>query len=159
MSSSFPPGPSSDRPSDRPLYTDEELVLQPHYQRRTMYGGDTFIFDIQIQRPPAGSPPGTPPQPVNLTGYFIWFSAKYHAVDPDNQAVSFLTTALSGGIVVTDALNGKVEITMPAIATRSFPSGVTPLITTVKVKDTSGNVFTAEVAVLEVWPSGVAAIS
>lgn len=151
--------PSSRPPSDRPRYTAAQLVLQPHYPKREMYRGNTFVFDVQLQRPPVGSPPDTPPQPVNLTGYFAWFSAKYHLDDPDNQAVALLTSAVGNGIVFTDVPNGKMEITMPAIATRGFPGGKTRLFYTVQVKDPSANIFVAEVGTLDVWPGGVAAIS
>lgn len=139
----------------REVFDADELALQPEYPHRSMFRGDNLVFDVQIQRPPAGSPPGTPPVPVNLSSVKMYFSAKHHLGDPDNQAVSFLSNG--HGIVYTDVLNGKAEITMPALATYQFPNGKVMLFTTVKIIDASGNPFTAEVGTIDVWPSGVVA--
>jgi len=150
--------PSSNPPSDRPIYDADERALAPGYPQREMYAGDTLVLDLQVMRPPRGSPSGTPAQPLDLTGWTIYFAAKRTFADPDTQAVSFLSNT-AGGITFTDVLNGKLEIVMPPTATRGFPIGVTRLVYTVKGIDPSGVASTIEVGTLDVWPSGVAAIS
>jgi len=157
VSSEFPSDhPSDFPPSERPRYTSRELSLQKQYPKRTMYRGDSFVFDFQIQRPPTGSPDGTPPQPVNLTGYLIWFAVKYHLGDPDNQAIAFL--GIGTGVTITDVVNGKGEAIVTPIKTRGFPDGVSKLFYGLKVQDPSGNEFTAEVGTIDVWPSAIALI-
>ena len=127
---------------------------------RTMFRGDTLVFDVQVfQAPQFGAPPGTPTPPQNITGWFMWFTAKFHASDADSQAVSQVTSAPLGGIVFVDALSGRAEITMPAIATRSFPDGPVALIYDVQTKDLLGRISTVDAGTLTVNPDATRAIA
>lgn len=117
-----------------------------------MRRGDTFVFDVQVFAPPPQfSPPGAQGGPLNITGYSMWFTAKYHTADPDQQAVT-QQTVTGGGIVFTNALQGMAEITVPALATFGFPDGVTKLVYDVQIKDLQGRISTVEVGTLSVYP-------
>ena len=123
-----------------------------------MARGDTFIFQVQVLQPPAGAPPGTPPVPTNITGWFLWFTAKYTYVDPDSRAVSALTSA-SSAVTITQPVSGTVVITMPPIATYAFPDGPVKLVYDVQGKDTSGNIYTIETGTITVYPDVTRAIA
>lgn len=152
----------SDRPSDFPperreRYTDADRVMRRCDARREFYRGDTIAFDLTIRH---GNPqfPEACPQPVDLTGYTVWCALKYAFGDPDNQAAAFLSSTTSGVTIVNVPL-GLVQVVVPAVATYAFPDGKVRLYTTVKSKSAGGVVTTEEVGLLDVWPSGVAAIS
>jgi len=137
---------------------------QPRPKVREMFRGDTFVFDVQVLRVPPGSPRGTQPLPVNITGWYMWWTLKSHYGDPDNQAIAQSTstpssTPAGGGITFTLPLVGKAEITMASLATRQFPDGNTKLVYDVQVRDPSGNIFTVERGILVVSPDVTQAIS
>jgi hypothetical protein len=146
-------------------YGDGTLRCECQRMRvRHMVRGDTFVFDVQVLRVPPGSPPRTPPVPVNITGWFMWWTLKYHFADTDQQAVGQSTstptsTPAGGGIVFTLATAGKAEITMGPLATRVFPDGPVRLVYDVQVKDPSGNPFTVERGILIVSPDVTRAIA
>jgi hypothetical protein len=132
---------------------------------RTMSRGDSFVFDVQVLRPPPGAP-NAPPIPVNITGWRMWFTAKYQVNDPDNTAVAQVTSdptsvPAGGGIVFTQPLQGSAEITMPPLATYTFPDGPVVLVYDVQVKtnDSTPRIFTVESGTLTVNPDVTRAIS
>lgn len=133
---------------------------------REMKRGDTLVFDVQVfQAELFGQPDGTPTPPQNISGWFMWATFKRHYADPDNQAVCQVTSTPTsqppdptGGIVFIDAVNGKAEVTMPAIATVGFPDGPETLLYSVKVKDPTGRDFTVETGTVTVDPSATNAI-
>ena len=150
--------PSDLPPSDRPRYSARDYALPGGFPIRPLFRGDSFVFDFQVKRPPPLSPPGTPPIPVDLTGYFAWFALKRHMSDPDNQAVALLTSSIGGGVTFVDIPNGRGQAIVPAINTRAFPDGITRLFYALKVQDPNGLDFTAEIGVVDVAPTPVAAI-
>jgi|HubBroStandDraft_5_1064220.scaffolds.fasta_scaffold62542_2 hypothetical protein len=152
----------SDRPSDFPperreRYTRAERVMRRCDAERETYRGDDFTFDLTIRHRNPQFPDACP-QPVDLTGYVVWCALKYNFGDPDNQAAAFLSSP-SGGVTIVNVPLGLVSVTLPAIATYAFPDGKVRLYSTVKSKSPTGVVLTEEVGLLDVWPSGVAAIS
>lgn len=126
----------------------------------SMFRGDTFPIQVQVTKVPVGSPPGTPPVPVDVTGWKFWFSVKRYYADPDNQAV-FQTNSTdgTGAIVFTTPTAGIITCTMPALATVNFPDAVTQLVYDVQGKDLSGNVSTVDVGTIEVTPDVTRATS
>ena len=121
------------------------------YQQLTMSRGDTFVRDIQVTAPPPGAPPGAQPVPVDITGWTLWFTAKYNLADVDAQAVAQLST-LTSGIVLTTPTAGKAEITMPPGATVNFADAPVSIYYDVQAKDLSGRIFTVERGVIVVTP-------
>ncbi len=139
---------------------DEFGDSRPRVLRRRTFRGDTFVLDVQILRPPAGSLPGSPPVPTNITGWMAWFTLKRTVVDPDRFAVCQLTPTPTGqgGIAFTQPLIGWLEVTMNSIVTRGFPDGNVVLPYDIQVRDLTGNQFTVEKGVLVVMPDVTAAI-
>lgn len=78
-----------------------------------MYRGDTYPFEVVVEN--AGNP-------VNISGFQFRMTCKYRVQDPDNQAVFTLTSPTN--IVVTDAVNGELFITIPPSATSSLQAYV-----------------------------------
>jgi len=122
---------------------------------RPMFRGDNLIFDVQVQKSPY---PGTPPVPIDITGYFMWFTAKRSTNDSDTQALTQITTTPTsvppgGSIVLTQPTVGKAEITTPQAMTSAFPDGVVKIVYDVKVRDTSSRVFTVEAGTIVVYPN------
>ncbi len=132
---------------------------------REMSRGDTLVFALQVFRdlttnkltswPINGAPPGNVAHPI--TGYTMWFTAKWYYTDPDNRAVSQLTNA-TAAITFTEATTGKALVTMPALATRAFPDGPVTLVYDVQVMDTDGNISTTEAGTILVTPDCTRAI-
>jgi hypothetical protein len=91
---------------------------------RTLYRGDTIFLDMAIAQ--AG-------EALNLTGYAITFTAKKDIKDAD-AAVTTIQKILGSGIVVTDAPNGKIRITLAPEDTEDFPDVDTTYICDVQVK-------------------------
>lgn len=121
----------------------------PRFPVRHCFRGDTFVFDLTVRRIPPGSPPGTPAAPIDITGWFMWWTVKRTYTDADLQAVSQATstptsTPAGGGIVFTLAQAGKAEITMGPLATRAFPDGTSRLVYDVQIMDPQGHPFTVE---------------
>lgn len=116
-------------------------------RRLEMFRGNTLVFDVQVKKAPGDTP-------VNITGWTMWFTAKYYVTDPDNQAVSQRgNMAPLVGITFTQPLVGKAQVTMPPIATVYLPDSEIELVYDVQVKDpTTGVVSTIEVGELVVSP-------
>jgi hypothetical protein len=58
--------------------------------------------------------------PVDITGWFIWFSIKRRYPDTDGQAV--VSKVTGGDIVITDAPLGQFEITVRASDFANIPN-------------------------------------
>jgi hypothetical protein len=142
-----------------------DMTQYPSGPCRTMRRGDSFVFDVQVfQAPLFGSPPGNPTPPQNITGWFMWFTAKYYVTDPDTAAVAQCTSTpasvpVGGGIVFLEPTIGRAEITMPPLATRAFPDGPVALVCDVQVQDPSSRIFTVETSRLVVLPDVTRAIA
>lgn len=130
----------------------------PEYQQREMFRGASFVFDVQVKRRPIAAPLESDPVPVDITGWKMWFTAKYYLSDPDLRAVTQQTEA-GGGIVYTLPLIGMAEVTVPPLATRGFPDGPVALHYDVQVMDLIGNVFVVEAGTLTVYPHATSAIA
>lgn len=104
--------------------------------------GDTFVLDVQVKRVLTA---GCDAVPVDITGWMMWFTAKFYFEDYDSQAVTQRTSAPLGGIVFTEPSIGKAQITVPSSATLGFPDAEVKLVYDVQVKDLVGNIFTVEV--------------
>lgn len=127
---------------------------------RTMYRGDTFVFEVQVfQARLFNQPEDAPTPPQNITGWKMWFTAKYSTADYDNAAVSQLDNGALGGVVFVDPTIGRAEITMPALATLQFPDGPVALVYDVQVQDAIGRISTVEVGTLTVNPDATRRIS
>src|ERR1700690_3777028 len=113
---------------------------RPGWRRRCMNRGDTYIFDLQVFQPPAPftRPTCQPGTPQNITGWFVWFTAKYHRDDADTAAVIAVTTL--SGIIFTNPTMGQIQITDPAASTSGLPTANVPLYYDVQVKDLLGTI-------------------
>lgn len=109
---------------------------------RTMFRGDTLEIETQFLK--SGIP-------VDLTsGYTIMFTAKYAVQDPDTSAV-FQGSTTSSDVVITDAINGKCKLTMPAIKTIHFPDATTTIVYDFQAKQTAtSKITTFEIGTIEV---------
>jgi hypothetical protein len=120
---------------------------------RTMFRGDSFVFDVQVLQDDGCSP-------QNITGWTAWFTAKEHYAVPDATASIRLGTASPlTGIVITSPTEGKLEIVVPPQSTVNFPDTTMCLVYDVQVKDGAGRVFTVELGTLSVRPDVTRAIS
>jgi hypothetical protein len=128
-------------------------------RRRKMRRGDTLQFNLQVFQNTFTLEYGTvwpgeapPPNcvPVNLTGYRVWFTAKYEYPDWDNQSVAQLDNMALGGVTTPGTL-GQVSVTMPSLATQGFADGPTRLVYDLQV-ELSGVVSTPEEGRLTVNP-------
>jgi hypothetical protein len=139
---------------------NEDRTEDGRFPVRRMFRGDTFVLDPVVLMPPAGSPPGAPPQPTNITGWRVWFTAKRSVVDKDQFAVCQLQlgSTAQGSIVMLNPLIGTIEITMAPIVTRAFPDGRVRLAYDVQVQDLMGRDFTIERGWLDVIPDVTQAI-
>ena len=108
---------------------------------RTLFRGDTIILDMAIAQ--AG-------EALNLTGYAITFTAKKDIKDSDG-AVTTIQKTLGSGIVVTDAADGKIRITLASADTEDFPDVDTTYICDVQVKK-DGIVSTVAKGTMTVTP-------
>lgn len=94
----------------------------------TMTRGDTLSFKAEIKVDGA---------PFNLTGYDVKFTAKWSYED---TAVMF-TRAIGTGIVVTDAVNGKITVSFARTNTSSLPPYDVSLVYDVSIDDGAGQEF------------------
>lgn len=98
--------------------------------------------------------------PQNLTGWSAWFTAKEHYAIQDSAASIRLGTALPlTGVVITSAIEGKIQVTVPPTATVLFPDTSQTLICDLQVKSATGRIFTVLVGTLTVLPDITRAIS
>ena len=97
-----------------------------------IYRGDTIIIEAAINQ---GG------EPINITGYSIWFTAKPNIANNDGTSGVVQKTLVSG-IAVTDAPTGRIRITIAPADTAQI-SQTTTYECDVQVKSPSGEVTTA----------------
>ncbi|SRR6266496_673093 len=85
-------------------------------------------------------------QPINLTGLTVQFTARY---DPGGSEVAISKSTATSGIIVTDAANGWLRVTIEAADTEALPNRPLFLYFDVEVSDMVGHRFTVEMGVLE----------
>lgn len=130
----------------------DECKLQYGKESREMFRGDSFVFEVNVLQADCA--------PQNITGWSMWFTAKYFVADYDTQApIKLGTISPLSGITFTNALAGQAEVTIPSVATAGFPDTPTKLVYDVQVKDTTGRVFTIETGTLTVNPDVTRATS
>ena len=135
--------PAAERPTAR----------RPSRVRREMYRGDTFqapvvIVDARTQ------------QPIDVTGWTVWFTSKFAYQNPDLQA-AFRADNIpggAGGVTFVDAGLGQVLVVAPPLATYGYGDGPTDLLYDVQVEDAGGVITTVEVGTLTVHPDVTRAI-
>lgn len=119
---------------------------------RTMFRGDSLVFEVQILQSDGCSP-------QNITGWAVWFTAKDSYGIPDSQAQIRLGNVLPlTGITITSAPEGKLQVVVPPSATLNFPDTPAKLFYDVQVRDGAGKVFTVELGTLTVRPDVTRAI-
>ena len=92
-----------------------------------LYTGDNSSFDLQILDDNGN--------PVNLTGYELYFSVKRNPILPDSQATIYLTQTTH-----SNAVNGQSSFPITPTETGGAIPG--KYFFDVKSKDTSGNITT-----------------
>lgn len=97
----------------------------------SMYRGDTKIIDCVLSDELSA--------PYNLSGAYLWFTAKRTITEADNAAPVYLT--LADGITVTNAPAGAFRIEIVPAKTYSLTSGAT-LLCDMQMSDTSNRVYT-----------------
>lgn len=129
-------------------------------RRRKMRRGDTLQFNVQVyvnvQTLEYGTVWPLEPPPANcvvvdLTGYRVWFTAKYEFPDYDNQSAAQLDNMALGGVVLTAPTLGQVQVTVPSAATAQFPDGPVRLVYDIQA-ESAGLVRTPEWGRLTVSP-------
>lgn len=131
----------------------ENACAPPGRFDRTMFRGDSFVFEVQVLQADGCSP-------QNITGWEAWFTAKEHYAVPDVQATIRLGTTLPlVGIVITSPFEGKMEIVVPPSATVNAPDTPLCLVYDVQVKDGAGRIFTVELGTLTIRPDVTRAIA
>lgn len=81
------------------------------------------------------------PQPIS--GWSLWFTAKYRLADPDAAAVIQKTIA-SGGIIITNALTGAYTVLFVPADSLGLPASRVTLYGDVQGKDPAGNIYTLD---------------
>lgn len=121
---------------------------------RDVLRGDTQIIDYKVFADPVtGLPvPGTLGQPFNLTGSKAWWTAKDNAVVQDDQAFFQRTSTPANGIVFTDAVQGKLRVTISPANTRGAPDQPTGYVYDLQIMTTGGAIVTLEMGTLTVTP-------
>lgn len=89
------------------------------------------------------------------SGTRVLFMAKTALNGPDSTAVAILDNLTLGGVVITDALNGVAQITMPPTATYSISPPVPRLYYEIWIKDASGNEWRTEVGTINLLSRGL----
>lgn len=105
-----------------------------------MFRADTYAFQIQVIL--GGSP-------VNITGGFLRFTAKWAYGDPDVNAV-IVKTSPSGGITINNPVTGLATITIGSADTATLPLHSEPLYYDVLYTDAVGAPHTVLNGVLNV---------
>lgn len=101
-----------------------------------MYRGNDRVFELTVTRDN---------KPVNLTGASLRFVAR-GSVKADSLALVTKTTA-NGGILITDAVNGQVQISVDSVDTADLYAP-TALHYDVELEEANGRISTAAKGVL-----------
>jgi len=124
---------------DAYIYGKDNLDMNLKMTRR-----DTFTFDIQVTDNNG---------PVPLTGGLITFTVKYRANDTDSGSNTVMQLKSTGSqVVITDAVNGLVTITILPTNTTSLAPYRVVLPYDIQFVDASSNVYTVATGFLEVSP-------
>ena len=115
--------------------------------------GDTIAFTVRVFADEHGH------APFDLTGAKVWSTLKVQLSDTDAAALSQVSTAgpppgpgVPGGVVVTDAPNGRVLVQHPQSATLGLPAAVQRLYVDVQVLDALGRTWTVDWGTVTVEP-------
>lgn len=118
----------------------------------TMSRGDSLVYPTTLYQQ------NQPVQiPQDLTGAKVWFTAKKYFTDPDNQAVSQVTSTGGGVVIVNPPVSGQIIVTMPFQATVNFPDADVILVYDIQIKTSGGLVLTLERGTLTVSPDATRA--
>lgn len=131
------PDPEDAEPPDN-VYGREYLALNLRMVR-----GDTYKFDAQILLHRT---------PVDLTGGTVKMTAKWSLSAADGSAVFQKTSSPGGGIVVTDAAQGQITVTIASSNTSSLPAKKVELPYDIQFVDSSGAVYTVLYGTLVIVP-------
>jgi len=107
-----------------------------------MYRGDTPDIDVTVTKDGVA---------VNLTGGTLRFSVKWRTQDADVDVI-FVRTSPAGGIVFTDAVNGKARISLAAANTSGLPGRRVDLFYDLQLTDSAGKIFTVLAGMFIVKP-------
>lgn len=107
-----------------------------------MVRGDTYQFNATIILDGV---------PVDLTGGTVRMTAKWAVANADNAAVFQLSSATTG-ITVTDAVNGKISVTIASDKTSSLPAKKVELPYDIQFVDSTSKVFTVLYGTLTIVP-------
>jgi hypothetical protein len=104
--------------------------------------GDTETYDLAITDR-AGDP-------VNLTGSTVWFTAKRHTSDADDDAI--ITATQGDGLEITNAAQGELTLTLQPDDTSGLEDRLVRLEYDVQLKDGTGRITTPLTGKLYVHP-------
>ena len=93
--------------------------------------------------------------PQNVTGWTIWFTAKYRVADADPGV--FQKSTLNGGIVITTALTGIGYVRIDPADTNGLPIQRLSLYADQKAKDGGGQLFITQKGRVIVRPTATLA--
>jgi hypothetical protein len=111
----------------------------------TMFRGDSLVLYLAVQTQDGKA--------QDITGAKLWMTAKKAVGDADQAAVFQITTdAPPGAIVITNAQQGLVAISVPPSSTAALPAAATRLYYDVQVKLSNGTIQTIEAGQLTVNP-------
>ena len=121
---------------------------------RDMMRGDTLVIDYKVFKDATtGLPvPGAVGQIFDLTGSKAWWTAKNNVVVQDNEAVFQRTSTPANGIVFTDAVQGKLRVTIDPANTRAMPDQVTALVYDLQIQTPAGAIVTLEMGTMVIVP-------
>lgn len=96
--------------------------------------GDTGVFDVTLTRS------GSPFNPA-LAGVKVWFTLKSTPTAADAAAV--LQKTIGAGLEITDAINGRLRLTLTAADTAAL-NPRTSYFWDIQVKDENAQIFTPD---------------
>ena len=101
----------------------------------TFYRGNSESFDITITLADKVTP-------RDITGWTLWCTAKLNVLDADAAAIFQRTTAVGGGIAITNATQGKARISIIPANTETLTEAKTTLFADVQSRDAAGLIGT-----------------
>lgn len=108
------------------------------------FRGDTIRFPFQIVNLATGGA-------IDITGWTVWWTAKFAVPNPDAQSAWQVSTT-TGGVVLVSPTQGQGIATVQPIATVQWPDGPVKLQYDLQTADLTGVVQTVERGVAVVWP-------
>lgn len=114
-------------------YPTGNIYQREHWDMRLdMIRGDTFKFDIIVIQNGAR---------VNLTGATLIMTAKYNFTDADVDKVFRRDNGGTGGIVVTDAVEGEATVTLISANTSGLAAHRVDLVYDLQLVNASSEVY------------------